>query len=240
MSTQYVPHITTLAGSCLTQANWQTLGIHSALCTLSHMLIKPGLAFWQNGMDAKTYLAWDGVLILDARNLQLNSRQEFMLQSPYDGSRVCLNLEQFWSLVQQLQPEVLLVADDLPLAAPSAVEILFGSMHPPIELLEKLPQGFVEEGSWFVYGEHTLYCSDRPTQDALQGRVYHSDGCFSIEAPEFSLDFQPLVSGCGCPTCQQTFTRAYLHHLFQSTPLLCQRLLMMHNVINIKTCLNRT
>ena len=239
MSIQYVPHITTLAGACLTGTNWQALGIHYALCTLSHMIIKPGLAFWQNGMDLKTYLAWDGVLIVDARNLKLNSRQEFVVQSPYDGSRVSLDLEQFWDLVQQLQPDMLLVSNDLPLRALPAVKILSGGMSCPTELVEKLPQGFDQEGSWFVYGEDTLYTSDRPAQDALQGRVYQADGWFSIQAPEFSLDFQPLVSNCVCPTCQQTFTRAYLHHLFQSTPLLCQRLLLMHNVMEIKTCLSR-
>ena len=46
----------------------------------------------------------------------------------------------------------------------------------------------------------------------------------------YSEDFTSLAAGCVCPTCQQGFTKAYLHHLLQNTPLLAQRFLIAHNI----------
>jgi queuine tRNA-ribosyltransferase len=42
--------------------------------------------------------------------------------------------------------------------------------------------------------------------------------------------FMGLDGMCSCPTCLAGFTWAYLHHLLASTPGLCQRLLIQHNV----------
>lgn len=231
MTIQYVPYVTTPAGACLTQANWQELGIHYALCGLAHLLIKPGLGFWQQGMDLKTYLAWDGVVILDAREFSLNGRGEFVVQSPYDGSRVTLSLEQFQSVVQQLKPDKLLE----PQAMATQSNEHAKSILPP----EIAGLGYeVTDGFWLQYSEHTLYASDRPAQDALQGVVYDEKAVLSLHDSSYALDFELLEAHCSCPTCQQSLTRAYLHHLLQSTPLLCQRFLMMHNVFWIKSHLN--
>lgn len=231
MTIQYVPYVTTPAGACLTQTNWHELGIHYALCGLAHMVIKPGLAFWQEGMDLKTYLAWDGSVILDARDFSLNGRGEFVVQSPYDGSRVVLSLDQFWDLVHQLKPDILLKPQFMETESIAKDQ---STLFPKMQTLGYQPS----DGILFQYDGLTLYVSDRPAHDALQGRVYQSDGLLSLQDPLYALDFQLLEAHCVCPTCQQSFTRAYLHHLLQSTPLLCQRLLMMHNVFWIRRYLN--
>ena len=44
------------------------------------------------------------------------------------------------------------------------------------------------------------------------------------------MQFETIDPECTCPTCSQQFTKAYLHHLLQQTPLLCHRLLIQHNV----------
>ena len=72
--------------------------------------------------------------------------------------------------------------------------------------------------------------SDKPASDACSGVVYSSEGDISILDATFEMQFEPIDAGCECPTCSQQFTRAYLHHLLQHTPLLCQRLLVQHNV----------
>lgn len=71
--------------------------------------------------------------------------------------------------------------------------------------------------------------------DCLSDKAYH--GYFIAQAhfhsildASFEMDFQILDVHCQCESCQQGFTRAYLHHLFQHTPMLAQRYLMMHNM----------
>ena len=72
--------------------------------------------------------------------------------------------------------------------------------------------------------------SDVPARDATQGMVYHPESPYSIQDESMALLFDAIDSTCRCPTCSQGFTRAYLHHLLMHTPLLCQRLLIQHNL----------
>jgi queuine tRNA-ribosyltransferase len=75
--------------------------------------------------------------------------------------------------------------------------------------------------------------SDVPAQAACQGRVYIKSNRIDLKEPACALQFEPIDPSCTCPTCVQQFTRAYLHHLFIHTPLLCQRFLIQHNWFNL-------
>ena len=77
--------------------------------------------------------------------------------------------------------------------------------------------------------------SDLPTRDASLGIVYHRDGVYSLKDKTQALQFEPIDSNCLCPTCSQRLTRAYLHHLLEHTPLLCQRFLIQHNIYYCQT-----
>lgn len=78
----------------------------------------------------------------------------------------------------------------------------------------------------------TIYVeSNQPASDACQGLVYENEGKFDIQAPSMVQDYRPLDSACACPACQESFTRAYFHHLFLQVPLLCQRFLIQHNLL---------
>ena len=77
--------------------------------------------------------------------------------------------------------------------------------------------------------------SEQPALEAFNGIVYEQTKPFSLQDENQRLQFNVIDASCQCPTCQQGFTRAYLHHLFQHTPLLCQRLLIQHNIYNIVT-----
>lgn len=271
MSFQYVPHFTTSAGSCLTQANWHDLSIHVGLCDFANIVIKPGIDFWKQGMSLRSYLAWDRILVLDASQLTLNVDAQFVLCSPYDGARIKLSIADFWDLVQQLKPDALLMPADLPGRPMGIIRLLFpgppmesdtyvranevpsfsdSDQHPNVERFLT-----AKDALFFMHQGKLLYASDQPARDASQGIIYQEEGILDITDPQYRMDFNLLNSAspvldpanqsrdvvvgsavealnakCICPTCQQSFTRAYLHHLLQSTPLLCHRLLLMHNV----------
>lgn len=72
--------------------------------------------------------------------------------------------------------------------------------------------------------------SNIPAEDAYFGKVYTHEGVIELQNNIYATQFEPIDSKCHCPTCTQKFTRAYLHHLLEHTPLLCQRLLIQHNV----------
>jgi len=72
--------------------------------------------------------------------------------------------------------------------------------------------------------------TNRPANDAYQGHVYSQEGFINIAEEDLAQQFETIDSRCHCPTCTQQLTKAYLHHLFLHTPLLCQRLLIQHNI----------
>lgn len=76
----------------------------------------------------------------------------------------------------------------------------------------------------------TYFESDKPANDACQGLVYYSGGIIDLQDASEALKFSVIDPLCECPTCKQQLTRAYLHHLYEHTPLLCQRFLIQHNV----------
>ncbi len=77
-----------------------------------------------------------------------------------------------------------------------------------------------------------------PTRRARNGSLYISPKSggnpgnkytLSIRNSEFTLDSQPIDQQCTCYTCQ-TFSRAYLRHLFMASEILYHRLATIHNV----------
>jgi len=75
--------------------------------------------------------------------------------------------------------------------------------------------------------------SNAPAHDAYQGLVYHQEGVIDLTHDSEAMQFAVIDPICQCLTCEQQLTRAYLHHLLQHTPLLCQRFLIQHNVFQI-------
>lgn len=73
---------------------------------------------------------------------------------------------------------------------------------------------------------------DYPACLGMEGRVISSEGVIDLKEERFAMDFELIDINCTCPTCCMQFTKAYLHHLFINTPLLCQRFLIQHNVRN--------
>lgn len=57
-----------------------------------------------------------------------------------------------------------------------------------------------------------------------------SKGRLNIDKAEYTTDFKPIDSACDCYTCQNGYTRAYLHHLYRTTELSYYRLASIHNI----------
>jgi queuine tRNA-ribosyltransferase len=68
-----------------------------------------------------------------------------------------------------------------------------------------------------------------PTRNARNGQLFTAAGVLTIKQARYATDPRPADEGCACYTCQ-TFSRAYLRHLFTARELLAYRLLSLHNL----------
>jgi len=68
-----------------------------------------------------------------------------------------------------------------------------------------------------------------PTRNARNGYLFTSHGKVVIKQARYIEDKEPVDSACRCYTCQ-TFSRAYLRHLFLSGEILFSTLATLHNI----------
>jgi queuine tRNA-ribosyltransferase len=68
-----------------------------------------------------------------------------------------------------------------------------------------------------------------PTRVARHATVYTRTGTLNLRGAQYRLDGAPLEPGCGCYACQ-TFTRAYIRHLFKAGEILALVLVSLHNL----------
>ncbi|MGD8623960.1 MAG: tRNA guanosine(34) transglycosylase Tgt [Anaerolineae bacterium] len=68
-----------------------------------------------------------------------------------------------------------------------------------------------------------------PTRLARNAALFTRQGRLNMRNARFARDPAPVEAGCGCYTCQ-TFSRAYLRHLFKAREMLGARLATIHNV----------
>lgn len=68
-----------------------------------------------------------------------------------------------------------------------------------------------------------------PTRLARHGSFHTAFGRLNIQNARFREDPRPIEAGCTCYTCQ-TFSRAYIRHLFVADEILGYRLATVHNL----------
>ena len=68
-----------------------------------------------------------------------------------------------------------------------------------------------------------------PARNGRHGHLYTWNGIINIKNEKYALDSEPIDSQCNCPVCQ-TYSRAYLRHLFKSEEILAMRFSVMHNL----------
>lgn len=272
-----VPVLTTSAGSCLTQENWQQAEVCAASFHLSALLMKPGFECLKNLPDLATYLGWQNLLVLNASSLSMAKDGRYMLRSHYDGVRSHYTVQDIIALITTLKPNVVVLPQGLAHYWLSLPETIFpfipyvelsnhsewsrsygvhfthdSAVSSPAQLLERLDT--CKNVPCYVTGDIDVPLmaelvargvsfveSDTPANHGLVGNVYNSSGgLISLLASETAMCFDVIDQHCQCPVCSQKFTQAYLHHLFEHTPLLCQRYLIQHNVYYCQTTLKKS
>ncbi len=96
----------------------------------------------------------------------------------------------------------------------------------PVNILEAVRRGV------------DLFDCVMPTRNARHGHAFTWQGIRNMMNAKYTLDESPLDPECDCPVCQ-SFTRAYIHHLFKSGEMLGMRLCVMHNIYFYNTLLER-
>lgn len=82
--------------------------------------------------------------------------------------------------------------------------------------------------------------ADAPAVSAYNGVVTDGQGLpLDLKDTAASRQFEVINPSCTCCTCEQKLTKAYLHHLYHHTPLLCQRFLIQHNVHSARYLLEK-
>jgi queuine tRNA-ribosyltransferase len=69
-----------------------------------------------------------------------------------------------------------------------------------------------------------------PTRNARNGHYFTSFGTVRIRNAKYEKDTRPIEEGCGCPTCTDGYTRAYLRHLDRCNEMLAPMLGTLHNL----------
>ncbi len=77
-----------------------------------------------------------------------------------------------------------------------------------------------------------------PARNARHGKLYTWEGAINIKNEKHKLDGGPIDPACGCPVCQ-SFSRAYLRHLFTAEEMLAMRLAVLHNLYFYNTLTRR-
>ncbi|HRY60418.1 MAG TPA: tRNA guanosine(34) transglycosylase Tgt [Patescibacteria group bacterium] len=83
-----------------------------------------------------------------------------------------------------------------------------------------LPTRLARHGTVWVYDKKTKNQENKKTRN----------GKLNLLNSEFKNDKKVLMSGCGCYSCRNGFSRAYIHHLLKEGEVLGIRLTTLHNL----------
>lgn len=233
--TTFLPVLTSQAGSCLTLENWQQAGIRHGVYDLQALIIKPGLQVLREFKNLRHYTGWPGTIVLNARLKPDPKTCAYKIRSPYDGQMIKLSPAELLAFIEHLQPDyVIWPADMEPLRVQcSVLQVGQNSVddHPMFYCLDDERLESEEMTSAQVESDLPVWLeSDKPAADAIEGQIYQQQGVFNLLDLQYREAFVLLEDACRCVTCRAGYTRAYLHHLLQQTPLLAQRWLILHNV----------
>ena len=131
------------------------------------------------------------------------------------GLAVGESAEEMYRIIEAVEPEM---PKDKP-------RYLMG-VGTPVNILEAVRRGV------------DLFDCVMPTRNARHGHAFTWQGIRNMMNAKYTLDETPLDPECDCPVCQ-SFTRAYIHHLFKSSEMLGMRLCVMHNIYFYNTLLER-
>lgn len=201
------------AGASLTNENWQEAQVTAVSCFLNTLLMKPGMPLLFEVKSLNEYLGFNGPVILIADTLTIDNDAIYKSYSPFDGSLLSLPVVNIWRLIKHLKPACIALSSQTRAKLLEDPDILDSNTE--VIAVESLKS----------YG-----VSNQSAEDACLGIVYTQAGTIDLRESNMATDFELLDSNCNCSTCRNKLTRSYLSHLMANTPLLAQRLLIIHNV----------
>ena len=68
-----------------------------------------------------------------------------------------------------------------------------------------------------------------PTRNARNGMLFTSEGIINIKNKKWEKDFSPLDANSECYV-DQSYSKAYVRHLFQSKEILGKQIASIHNL----------
>ena len=68
-----------------------------------------------------------------------------------------------------------------------------------------------------------------PSRNARHGHLFTWHGIINLNNAKYERDNTPIDNECDCPVCQ-TYSKAYIRHLFKAKEVLGMRLAVMHNL----------
>ncbi|MCL2153139.1 MAG: tRNA guanosine(34) transglycosylase Tgt [Oscillospiraceae bacterium] len=77
-----------------------------------------------------------------------------------------------------------------------------------------------------------------PARNGRHGHLYTWNGRINLNNEVHSCDNAPIDGNCCCPVCQ-TYSRAYIRHLFRAGEMLAKRLAVLHNLFFYNTLMER-
>lgn len=185
----------------LSEYDVKEMGFQQIALCMAELLMKPGFAALIASEKPESVLSKQGNWVADLRALQYSSSGDFFfLVSHYDGSKIQVPTAQLLDLLNRLEV--------------SAV-VLNTANTKPFEAFEHINPARIESE---VFAKAHM--------GAFWDGQYYQD----IGSPHHRLDTTTLAEACPCVTCQAPYTKSYLHHLYQHTPLLAERYLAMHNL----------
>lgn len=243
---ELIPCLSTPQTYCLTSENILYTGVTTLSVHLDWLLIKPGMDILQSLSSIKNYLGWSGKLILNAAML-VEKKGIVRIRSPHDGCIHRLSVDDVVQLLASFDVDCLLL--------PSFLQ----AEHVTTIKSDYLMANHASNASGGYYIEETLQSNDLkpvpndieylmtdtlstildcnspfietslPALLSMEGQVITDAGTIDLTDRRYEYDMTPIDDACACSTCVTKMTKAYLHHLYQQTPLLCYRYLMMHN-----------
>jgi queuine tRNA-ribosyltransferase len=155
----YVPVLTSEAGSCLTSAEWQEAGVSAASYYLDTLLIKPGADLLNRIENLSSYVGWNGPVLLNASRLSANRDGIFILTSPYDGSKTRLSYSELFTIINNLKPDTVILPEKTMFDAPECLNLLDNSITPYICVDDLIKQEYQKpHGVYFtLVDEHAVH-----------------------------------------------------------------------------------
>lgn len=229
------------ASSCLTNQDLLLADVTTVSLSLKDLLLRPGKDFLY-AQNIRNYFAWNQRLVLNCASLELNSKGEFKIISEVDGSKYIFSKNDIFTLIESLDVDVIIhpvvnYSDSKNFVTDSGENRIFFDAKDKNDKninYKYLMGAFSLNDLLTLRQQSNLYIENHKSfADGYVGVFYKDMQEFSILDSTLEFDFSVLDKNCHCYTCSSGYTCAYLHHLLKNTPLLAQRLLILHNVFYI-------